>query len=151
MSNRVLITGASGYIGGSLLHELKQNPIEPGSYAELYALVRTDEQASAVTKYGAKPLRFDVHDEAAVLDAVLTHEINIVFYLIDAFQSKGQENFIKALGTLREKTARTVHFLHVSWSPAFWYTIISNKRLQIDVRRQDLLVTRRRSHRSTTL
>jgi uncharacterized protein YbjT (DUF2867 family) len=145
MSNRVLITGASGYIGGSLLHELKQNPVEPGSYDELYALVRTDEQASAVTQYGAKPLRFDTHDEQAVLDAVLTHEINIVFYLIDAFRSTGQENFIKALGKLGEKTGKTVHFLHVSCCSSFFVLYLMEP--SIDLRCQDLLVSRWRSDR----
>lgn len=111
MSHRVLITGGSGYLGGSLLAAIPTADLP--LYDKLYALVRTDEQAKAVKQYAAEPLSFNPQDEAAVLKGVLDHGINVVFYLIDAFKSTGQVNFIKALGELKKKTGQEVHFLHV--------------------------------------
>ena len=53
MSHRVLITGASGYLGGDFLARLPKFDLPP--YEKLYALIRTDDQAAAVKKYGAVP------------------------------------------------------------------------------------------------
>lgn len=112
----ILLTGASGYLGGSLLTYLSTHPLDPTTYSTLYCLVRTDEQAAVVQQYGATPLRFDHKDLEAVKKAVLEHNLGVVFYLIDAFSSAGQINFIKALGELKKRDDVDVHFLHV-WSP----------------------------------
>jgi len=112
MPHNILLTGASGYLGGDLLAGLSDANLPP--YGTLYALVRTPEQAKAVEQHGAKPLIFDVKDEASVRDAVLENEITVVFFLIDATSAVSQELFIKALGEMKKKTGSDVHFLHVS-------------------------------------
>lgn len=111
-SHRILITGASGYLGGTLLARWKDADL-PAS-EKLFALVRTDAQAQAVQQYGAEPLEFDAKDEAAVLEAVVSNKITIVYYLIDAVRSEAQVNFIKALAEVKKETGQEVHFLHVS-------------------------------------
>ena len=112
MPHNILLTGASGYLGGDLLAGLSDANLPP--YETLYALVRTPEQAKAAEQHGAKPLIFDVRNEASVRDAVLENEITVVFFLIDATSSASQELFIKALGEVKNKTGSEVHFLHVS-------------------------------------
>lgn len=114
MSHNVLITGGSGYLGGSLLAALEDAKLPP--YDKLYALVRTDDQAKAVQQYGAEALQFDPGDETAVQEAVHSHRISVVFFLIDALNSTYQVNFIKALGELKKSTGKEVHFLHVSFT-----------------------------------
>lgn len=111
-SHRVLITGASGYLGGTLLARWKGAGLP--EHDKLYALVRTDAQAKAVEQYGAEPLTFDSRDEAAVHKAVVDNKITIVYYLIDAIRSEAQVNFIKALAEVKKATGQEVHFLHVS-------------------------------------
>lgn len=81
-SHRILITGASGYLGGTLLARWKHAGLP--AYDKLYALVRTDAQAQAVQQHGAEPLAFDARDETAVRKAVVDNRITIVYYLIDA-------------------------------------------------------------------
>ncbi|KAF9876568.1 nad dependent epimerase dehydratase family protein [Colletotrichum karsti] len=117
MSHNILITGASGYLGGTLLARWAEADLK--GYDKLYALVRTDEQAAAVKKYGAEPLTFSLKDETAVSDAVLKHQITIVYYLIDAVASVSQQYFIKALGDLKRQTGLDVHFLHTSGAKMF--------------------------------
>ena len=112
MSHRVLITGASGYLGGSLLARIADASLP--IYDRLYALVRTEAQADAVKKYGAEPLTINIKDEAAVREAVVGNKITIVFFLIDAFSAASQRNFIKSLAEVKSTTGKDVHFLHVS-------------------------------------
>jgi N-acetyl-gamma-glutamylphosphate reductase len=113
MSHRILITGASGYLGGTLL--ARWHTIALPKYDKLFALVRTEDQGRAVSQlYGAEPLQFDAKDEAAVRDAIVSNKITIVFFLIDAATAVSQVLFIKALAEVKQATGIDVHFLHVS-------------------------------------
>lgn len=135
MSHRVLITGASGYLGGDFLARLPKFDLPP--YEKLYALIRTDDQAAAVKKYGAVPLKFAVNSQEEVHDAIVRNGITIVFYLIDALKSESQVLFINALAELKNTTGKEVHFIHVSeeclcagrshkW---FWHSQVSGAKI----------------------
>jgi hypothetical protein len=112
MSHRILLTGASGYLGGTLLARWKTANLPP--HEKLYALVRTDDQGKAVKSYGAEPLSFNVKDEASTREAIVGNKINVVFFLIDAMKSDSQVLLIKALAEVKKLTGLEVHFLHVS-------------------------------------
>lgn len=111
MSHRILITGASGYLGGTLLARLSKDGLPP--YAGLYALVRNQSQADAVKQYGAEPLIFNPYNEAAVRDSIIENRITVVYFLIDALHSEAQAYFIRALTEVKKQTKQEVHFLHV--------------------------------------
>ncbi|KAI0166688.1 hypothetical protein GGR52DRAFT_555152 [Hypoxylon sp. FL1284] len=117
MSHNILITGGSGYLGGSLL--ARMGAADLPAYDKLYALVRTDEQAAAVKQYGAEPLAFNIQDEATVRSTVLKYGISVVFYLVDPFFSAPQVHFIKALAEIQKTTGRDVHFLHTTGAKVF--------------------------------
>ncbi|KIW41151.1 uncharacterized protein PV06_06734 [Exophiala oligosperma] len=117
MAHRILITGASGYLGGTLLARLESAGLPP--YEKLYALVRTAGQANAVKQYGAESTTFDTKDEVATKEFIVANKITIVFFLIDAMRSESQVNFIKALAEVKKATGRDVHFLHTSGAKIF--------------------------------
>lgn len=117
MSHNILITGASGYLGGTILARWERAKLPP--YQTLYTLVRSEEQGEAVKKYGATPIFFDVKDEASIRTAIVENEITVVYYLIDAMTSVSQILMIKALAEVKEKTGKDVHFLHTSGAKIF--------------------------------
>lgn len=112
--HRILITGGSGYLGGTLLARWSEAHLPPTMYDKLFALVRTDAQAQAVQQlYGAEPLVFHPQEEASVREAIVGNKITIVYYLIDAVHSGPQVHMIKALAEVKKLTGQQVHFLHV--------------------------------------
>jgi len=117
MSQRLLITGGSGYLGGTLLARWASANLPP--YEQLYALVRTDDQANAVRQYGAEPLKFDVNDDTSIREAVVGNKITIVFFLIDALKADSQVRIIEALAEVKKVTGQDVHFLHTSGAKIF--------------------------------
>lgn len=117
MSYNILITGASGYLGGTLL--ARWSGAKLPAYHKLYALVRTNEQGEAVKQYGAEPVFFNTKDETSIKAAIVDNEITIVYFLIDALTSETQVPMIQALAEVKKRVGREVHFLHTSGAKLF--------------------------------
>ncbi|KAF2163494.1 hypothetical protein M409DRAFT_26105 [Zasmidium cellare ATCC 36951] len=116
----VLITGGSGYLGGSLLAYLKQNPtvLPPGT--TLYGLVRNEEQAQKTrSHYGIDPLILDLASQQAITNTFLEKNITVVAFLIDARRSEVQVRIIKALAKVQAKMGRQAHFIQTAGAKGF--------------------------------
>lgn len=114
MARNILLTGVSGYLGGSLLAHVQ----EAGSNGTIFALVRTSAQADEVRRYGATPLSFNPNDENAVAEAITGKKISVVFYLIGCDKYDNQGHFLAALAKHQDFTGETTHFLFVR--PHIW-------------------------------
>ncbi|EKG11403.1 hypothetical protein MPH_11418 [Macrophomina phaseolina MS6] len=112
VSHDILITGVSGYLGGTLLAHFQSASLP--NYGNLFGLVRKPEQAEAIKQYGAEPLMFSPQDEQATKNAIMENKITIVYFLLDAYDGTSQVNIIKALAECKNATGLDVHFLHVS-------------------------------------
>jgi hypothetical protein len=119
MSRNILITGGSGYIGGSLLAELKSTPNLP-SHGTIYTLVRNDDQAAKVhSHYNAKPLKLDLEDQSEITATLLDKQISVVFFMINAFNADAQVKFIEALAAAKDRHGIETHFLHTTGAKLF--------------------------------
>ncbi|KAI0879824.1 NAD(P)-binding protein [Annulohypoxylon maeteangense] len=117
MSHNVLITGGSGYLGGTLLARMGGANLPP--YGKLYASARTAEQADSLRQYGAQPLSFNLKDETEIWASIVENEITVVYYMIDAISYDPPLFFIKALAEVKRRTGQTVHFLHTTGAKLF--------------------------------
>ncbi|KAG7128535.1 hypothetical protein HYQ45_011880 [Verticillium longisporum] len=117
MAANILITGGSGYLGGSLLQSWTKAQIS--GYGRLLALVRTDDQATAVEKlYGAEPVRSSLQEDD-VAKLIIDNRITIVLYLLDAYTADGPFAFIKGLSALKKATGQDVHLIFTTGTKQF--------------------------------
>lgn len=111
MAPNILLTGVSGYLGGTLLNKWKTSG--PKNHGTMSVLVRNDEQAKEVAKYGVPPLIVSLKDEEAIIKALLERDVSIVYYLIGSYWLESQLYFIKGLAEVKKKSGHDVHFLYV--------------------------------------
>ena len=119
MARNILITGGSGYLGGSLLEHLSKLSDLP-KHGTIYALVRSEDQASKVKQlYNFEPLELDLGSQDAMTDTLLAKDISIVFFLINAFSSEVPLRFLQALRKVKEKTGKQTHFVTTTGAKMF--------------------------------
>ncbi|KAF2148221.1 NAD(P)-binding protein [Myriangium duriaei CBS 260.36] len=117
MSHRILLTGASGYLGGAILARLAEASLP--AHDKVYALVRTTEQSEAVRKYGFEPISVQVAAAPALRKAIVDARISIVIFTIDAGSFSSQGHFIDALAEVKDLTGNDVHFIDTSGAKLF--------------------------------
>lgn len=116
----VLITGGSGYLGGSLLAHLNSSHGKIPQIAHLYALVRNQAQSRQVKdNYHAEPLTIDLENQASITETLLEKKIAIVFFLIDASHATVQTRMIQSLAEVQKQTGLQTHFLHTTGAKMF--------------------------------
>lgn len=119
MARNILITGGSGYIGGSLLAQLKRTTNLP-SHGTIYALVRNKDQAEKVrSHYDATPLTLDLENQSTITAALLEKQISVVFFMINAFNAEAQLKLIEALSAVKSQNSIETHFLHTTGAKLF--------------------------------
>ncbi|KAI4863797.1 NAD(P)-binding protein [Hypoxylon rubiginosum] len=119
MSQNILITGAAGYIGGSVLAELASRRNGLIKTLNISAAVRSEEQAQSLSKLGVNVVRVDLRDEAAISEVILHNEIDIVVHTASSRDPSLITHIIKALGRRREVSGKETYFIHSSVATVF--------------------------------
>ncbi|KAF2019626.1 NAD(P)-binding protein [Aaosphaeria arxii CBS 175.79] len=109
----ILITGAAGYIGGSILSAL----VSLEDQHNIFATVRTFKQADAVVYQhpGITVLQVDVTHEKEIEHIISTHEIDIVIQAASSIDSRLSIQLISALSKRKQRNGgKNVWFIHTS-------------------------------------
>jgi nucleoside-diphosphate-sugar epimerase len=117
MSHNILLTGGSGYLGGTLL--ARWNEAQLPSYGKLFALVRSSEQVSAVKQYNATPLTIDASDPESIKETIINEKITIVLHLHDVMDTTFSTHSIAGLGEVKKLTGLQTHFLFTTGAKVF--------------------------------
>ncbi|KAF2652652.1 NAD(P)-binding protein [Lophiostoma macrostomum CBS 122681] len=109
----ILITGAAGYIGGSILSDFVSGTNGSIAGARIHAVVRSEQQVHTLSKLGVNILNFELSDEAAVAAAIDKNESNSMDYLLVS-------NLLQALGRRKAVVNTPVYLIHSSVTT--WYS-----------------------------
>ncbi|KAJ0382175.1 hypothetical protein COL922a_013087 [Colletotrichum nupharicola] len=121
MSHNILITGAAVYIGGSVLADFLERTSGPINKANIFAVVRTEEQAQKLhaAKLGVNVVQFDLANQQAVAEAIVENKIDLVIHTAGVIDHQPLSNLMKGLGELHVATDKDVYFVHTSVATLF--------------------------------
>ena len=105
---KALVTGATGFVGSHLVEALRRGG------AEVTALARSPEKASALTAQGVRVVRGDLHDKASLEGA--SHDQEVIYHVAGVVAARGEAEFLRAN---RDGTGNVVAAAERSGKPRF--------------------------------
>ncbi|OGM42806.1 hypothetical protein ABOM_008985 [Aspergillus bombycis] len=109
----LLITGVSGYIGGTILSSILDAQGQWTEQLEIAALVRSESQANTVQKLGVKPVTFSSFDETELLEKIAA-DFDIIIHAGAGWHTPSAKALITGQGTRHAKTNRPAHYIQIS-------------------------------------
>ncbi|PYI30019.1 NAD dependent epimerase/dehydratase [Aspergillus indologenus CBS 114.80] len=110
---KLLLTGATGFIGGTVLHQLLQLAETQPAKLSITAVVRRSEQADLLASKGVQTTLVSGLDDAdGLARAASSHDI--VVNVATGFHVAATKALTQGLSKRREQTGHDVHFLHLS-------------------------------------
>lgn len=110
---KILITGATGYIGGSVLTTLLNSTNTQIKDAQYTALVRKQEAADELKKHGVDSIFFKSLDDVDIVRKAAS-EADIVINTASAFHGASAEAVILGLADRKKATGKETYLIHVS-------------------------------------
>ncbi|KAH9221701.1 NAD dependent epimerase/dehydratase family protein [Leptodontidium sp. 2 PMI_412] len=127
---RILVLGATGYIGGSIITELIDRNAED-RYV-LSALVRKAYQASILADAGVSPLIFkDLDDFDVIREAAKDHDI--VIAAASARHIECARACLLGLGDHAKSTGKETHYVHISGTSMVGDWPVSGERIDTKI------------------
>ncbi|RAK85132.1 NAD dependent epimerase/dehydratase family protein [Aspergillus costaricaensis CBS 115574] len=112
-SRTLLITGVSGYIGGSVLSAILRTKETWAANLKISALVRSESQATKVRELGVSPELFSSFDELDRLEEV-GKGFDIIIHAGAGWHTPSAQALIRGQGVRRETTNADVHYIQIS-------------------------------------
>lgn len=110
---KVLLIGATGYIGGAILTQLLQSKIANIKRIQLTVLIRKETQAALLRQHGVEAIIFSGLEDLSLLERVAS-EHDMVVNTASTFHTASDKAMIKGLGERKKQTKQPVHFIHTS-------------------------------------
>ncbi|EWZ93806.1 hypothetical protein FOWG_06457 [Fusarium oxysporum f. sp. lycopersici MN25] len=87
---------------------------------QVFAAVRTDEQAKALSTLGINVLKLDLSDEQAVVNEISSQKVGVIVHAADSTNPELALPLIKALEKQKESAGKPTYFIHTSGLSAFY-------------------------------
>ncbi|PVH69124.1 NAD(P)-binding protein [Cadophora sp. DSE1049] len=119
MNSNILVTGAAGFVGGSIVADFLSSDIPELKGSRIIAAVRSDEQAKLLSEAAINALQLDLTDEKVVLDGLVKHNINIVIHTASSLDPTLAFNLLAGLAEQQKASGSKAYFIHTSGLSAF--------------------------------
>ncbi|PSN64073.1 NAD(P)-binding protein [Corynespora cassiicola Philippines] len=119
MTQNILITGAAGYIGGSVLADFIARTTGSIKDAKISAAVRSEEQAQALTKLGVNVILVNLESKEEVANSIVRNDIDVVVHTASSVVTDLATNLIRGLGHRRKIAGKETYFIHSSVAQAY--------------------------------
>jgi len=136
MAKQVFITGATGYIGGTILNELVQNH---SSEYEVIALVRSEASAAKVKAAGASVILGTYDQPELLVKAAQTSDI--IIHTGDSADHAGSAQAILQGIAQRPSSSRPVIYIHTSGTGVIsdpYHGDVESKKIYDDLKPEDI-------------
>ncbi|KAL3479830.1 hypothetical protein BJX99DRAFT_62044 [Aspergillus californicus] len=125
MTTNVLVTGATGFIGGSVLAQILSAENPKAKDVAVTALVREKQQAAILAAKGVNAMLFNGLDDTAHLRTIAS-EFDIVIHCATGLHTTSAEALILGLGDSMKRSGRQTHYIHTTGTSNLAYSIISH-------------------------
>ncbi|VUC25689.1 unnamed protein product [Clonostachys rosea] len=112
-AQKLLLTGGTGYIGGSILAQLLKSSFPQIESLSVSALVRHQSQADLLAGKGVNSILFHSLDETTFLQQTAA-EHDVVIHVVDGFHGASAEALIRGLSERMKKTRKAAIYIHTS-------------------------------------
>ncbi|GJE90825.1 NAD(P)-binding protein [Phanerochaete sordida] len=109
----ILILGATGYIGGSVLARLLQHP--QAQDFDITALVRNKDKAQKLEAFGVRAVVGSYKDDHTLVEK-LAEDAHVVFQIVDADDLPAMQALLQGLQNRHERTGDVPVLIHTSGS-----------------------------------
>ncbi|KAJ5814178.1 uncharacterized protein N7503_000928 [Penicillium pulvis] len=110
---KILLTGATGYIGGTVLSTLLSSTNEMVKASKLSAIVRKQSQADLLSEKGVNAILFDGLDDLQALRKAAS-EHDIVINVAITYHTASAEALLRGLDDRQKKTGKLGHLIQTS-------------------------------------
>ncbi|CAG7563067.1 unnamed protein product [Fusarium equiseti] len=126
---KVLLTGATGYIGGTVLNTILTSSHPCFKNIHISVLVRRQDQADILSGLGVTPILFSsLNDTDLLTEAASTHDI--VIHAANGYHIPSAKALLTGLAQHKAKTGKPVHYIHNSGTSNFGNRPVSGKYLE---------------------
>ncbi|KAH7236401.1 hypothetical protein BKA59DRAFT_426846 [Fusarium tricinctum] len=115
---KVLLTGATGYIGGSVLNTIITSSHPSIKNIQITALVRREEQVKTLADLNITPVLFSSLDDTELLEQ-LASEHDVVIHAANGYHIPSAKALINGLAQRKARTGEAVHYVHNSGTSNF--------------------------------
>ncbi|KAJ5491645.1 hypothetical protein N7539_003212 [Penicillium diatomitis] len=119
MGENIFITGACGYIGGSIIASFAHVKDGLLAKATIHAAVRSEEQAQSLTKNNVVAAKIDLNNPYALAGYMIRNDVSIIVHTATSIDGDIAHNLIEALKRRREANGKKACFIHNSGLSAF--------------------------------
>ncbi|EFQ29652.1 NAD dependent epimerase/dehydratase [Colletotrichum graminicola] len=113
MGQKLLYTGATGFVGGSVLSRLLNSSYSEIRNLDITVLVRKQEQANLLKQKGVEAIVFEGLDDSNFLRKTAS-EYDYVIHTPTGFHASSAVALIEGLAQRKIQTGKDVHFIHTS-------------------------------------